>query len=41
MKVAMWREQDGLRQRASGPKVIPRRFRVEKETHLPHCSREH
>jgi hypothetical protein len=41
MNVAMWREQDEMRQRAIGSKVIPRRFRDEKEALLPHCGREH
>jgi hypothetical protein len=41
IKIAVWLEQDEMRQAAIGSKAIPRRFRVGKETHLPHCSREH
>jgi hypothetical protein len=41
MKIAMWREQDTMRQSAIGSGVIPRLFHDEKETDLPHCGREH
>jgi hypothetical protein len=41
MRVAKWREQDGLRRRKIRFEVIPRSFRDEKESIPPHCSREH
>jgi hypothetical protein len=41
MRIPVWREQDAMRQAANRSKVIPRRFRDEKEALLPHCSREH
>jgi hypothetical protein len=40
-KIPVWQEQDEMRQRAIGSKVIPRKFRDEKEALLPHCGREH
>jgi hypothetical protein len=41
MKISMWRQQDDVRQRAIRSEVIPRSFRDQKKTILPHCSREH
>jgi hypothetical protein len=41
MRVAVWREQDAMRQRKIGFGVIPRSFRDEKESISPHCGREH
>jgi hypothetical protein len=41
MQVAVWREQDAMRQCGNGFGVIARSFRDEKESIPPHCSREH
>jgi len=40
MRVAVWREQDAMRQCKIRFGVIPRSFRDEKESIPPHCSRQ-
>jgi hypothetical protein len=41
LQFRVWRQKDGMRQCGNIFRVIPRKFRDEKSSGLPHCSREH
>jgi hypothetical protein len=41
LNFSLWREEDFMRQCGNNFEVIPRSFRGEKESGLPHCGRAH
>jgi hypothetical protein len=41
LNFSLWREEDFMRQCGNNFGVIPRSFRGEKESSLPHCGRAH